>query len=94
MLFADIAGFFRNHIIKGARGKVLNLRARKIYQRNQINPSILLPDPDGEPFLEVALGINTMAIITGNKRHFLPKKNEGVKILSSVEFLRELKKII
>jgi len=53
-----------------------------------------LPDPDDEPFLEVALTINAMAIITGNKRHFPKKEYEGVKILSPVEFLKELRKII
>ena len=53
-----------------------------------------LPDPDDEPFLEVALTINAMAIITGNKRHFPKKEYEGVKILSPAEFLKDLRKII
>jgi len=46
-----------------------------------------LPDPDDEPFLEVALSAKGKAIVTGNKRHFPRKEYEGVKILSPAEFL-------
>jgi putative PIN family toxin of toxin-antitoxin system len=46
-----------------------------------------LPDPDDEPFLEVALAARADAMITGNKRHF-PKKNyHGTRILSPADFL-------
>jgi putative PIN family toxin of toxin-antitoxin system len=52
-----------------------------------------LPDPDDEPFLEVALSAHAKTLITGNKRHF-PKKAYGkTKILSPTEFL-ELFEII
>ncbi len=50
-----------------------------------------LPDPDDEPFLEVALSGEVKAIVTGNKRHFLKKEYEGVKILSPAEFLEAVK---
>ena len=50
-----------------------------------------LPDPDDEPFLEVALAGRVKAIITGNKRHFPKKDYEGVKILSPAEFLEVTK---
>jgi putative PIN family toxin of toxin-antitoxin system len=46
-----------------------------------------LPDPDDEPFLEVALSGGVKAIVTGNKRHFPRKEHEGVRILSPAEFL-------
>jgi putative PIN family toxin of toxin-antitoxin system len=49
-----------------------------------------LPDPDDEPFLEVALSGGAKAIVTGNKRHFPRKDYEGVKILSPAEFLEGL----
>jgi putative PIN family toxin of toxin-antitoxin system len=49
------------------------------------------PDPDDEPFLEVALSGEVKAIVTGNKRHFPKKEYEGVKILSPVEFLEAVK---
>lgn len=49
-----------------------------------------LPDPDDEPFLEVALSARVKAIVTGNKRHFPKKEYEGVKILSPAEFLEGL----
>jgi predicted nucleic acid-binding protein len=49
-----------------------------------------LPDPDDEPFLEVALSARVAAIVTGNKRHFPKREYEGVKILSPQEFLKTL----
>jgi putative PIN family toxin of toxin-antitoxin system len=48
---------------------------------------IHLPDPDDEPFLEVALAGKVEAIVTGNKRHFPRREYKGVKILSPAEFL-------
>lgn len=60
-----------------------------------VKPSkIHLPDPDDEPFLEVALSTRVEAIITGNKRHFPRKQYEGVKILSPAEFLEAMKEKI
>lgn len=52
---------------------------------------IHLPDPDDETFLEVALAGRVDAIVTGNKRHFLKRAYDGVKILSPAEFLELLK---
>ena len=49
-----------------------------------------LPDPDGEPFLEVALSGKAKGIVTGNKRHFPKREYEGTKILSPAEFLEVL----
>jgi predicted nucleic acid-binding protein len=53
-----------------------------------------LPDPDDEPFLEIALAAKAMAIATGNKRLFPKEGSEGVKILSPAEFLKVIGKII
>jgi len=53
-----------------------------------------LPDPDDEPFLEIALAAKAMAIVTGNKRHFPKREYEGVKILSPAEFLKGIGKIL
>jgi putative PIN family toxin of toxin-antitoxin system len=53
-----------------------------------------LPDPDDEPFLEVAVSGGVKAIVTGNKRHFPRKEYGGVKILSPVEFLEAVKEKI
>ena len=52
---------------------------------------IHLPDPDDEPFLEVAIAGKVEAIVTGNKRHFPKKEYEGIKILSPAEFLEASK---
>ncbi len=46
-----------------------------------------LPDPDDEPFLEVAIGGNVDALVTGNKRHF-PKASAGsISVFTPAEFL-------
>jgi len=50
-----------------------------------------LPDPDDEPFLEVALSGRVKAVVTGNKRYFPRKEYEGVRILSPAEFLEAVK---
>jgi putative PIN family toxin of toxin-antitoxin system len=52
---------------------------------------IHLPDPEDEPFLEVAIAGRVEAIVTGNKRHFPRKQYEVVRILSPVEFVELLK---
>jgi putative PIN family toxin of toxin-antitoxin system len=53
-----------------------------------------LPDPDDEPFLEVALSGGAKAIVTGNKRHFPKKEYEEVRIFSPAEFLEAVKEKI
>jgi len=52
---------------------------------------IHLPDPDDEPFLEVAVARKVEAIVTGNKRHFPKKEYRGVRILSPAEFLEAVR---
>ena len=46
-----------------------------------------LPDPDDNPFLEVALAAPAECIITGNLRHFPVRLTRGMKVLSPREFL-------
>jgi putative PIN family toxin of toxin-antitoxin system len=53
-----------------------------------------LPDPDDEPFLEVALAGGAKAIVAGNKRHFPREEYEGIRILFPAEFLEEVKEKI
>jgi putative PIN family toxin of toxin-antitoxin system len=47
-----------------------------------------LPDPDDEPFLEVAIGGFAEFLVTGNKVHYPPKLREGIKIISPSEFIK------
>lgn len=47
-----------------------------------------LPDPDDEPFLEIAIGGNVDALVTGNKRHFPAPATGAVRVLSPTEFLQ------
>jgi putative PIN family toxin of toxin-antitoxin system len=51
-----------------------------------------LPDPDDEPFLEVAIAGQVTCLVTGNHVHFPPKLCLGVKVLSPNEFLSFYKK--
>ena len=46
-----------------------------------------LPDPDDEPFLEVALSGKVDALITGNKRHYPASASKGIAVLTPTEFL-------
>ena len=46
-----------------------------------------LPDPDDEPFLEVAIAGKVRSLITGNIVHYPLAFREGIKILSPSEFL-------
>ena len=51
-----------------------------------------LPDPDDEPFLEVAIAEKVKCIITGNIADYPPSSREGINILSSSEFLEFYRK--
>jgi len=53
-----------------------------------------LPDPDDEPFLEVALGGKAQYLITGNLKHFPAKKGQGIRVVSPDEFLEIYRKSI
>lgn len=46
-----------------------------------------LPDPDDEPFLEVALACGADGLVTGNLGHFPPDRRAGATVLSPSEFL-------
>ena len=48
---------------------------------------IRLPDPDDEPFLEVAIAGKVWSLVTGNIVHYPPSSREGIKIFSPSEFL-------
>jgi uncharacterized protein len=50
-----------------------------------------LPDPDDEPFLEVAIAGRAKALITGNSAHFPTSLREGIKVFSPAEFIDRLK---
>ena len=62
-----------------------------IKKNGQLVPTIplehSLPDPDDEPFLEIAIGGETEYLITGNKAHYPRQFREGIKILSPSEFI-------
>jgi len=49
--------------------------------------SVVLPDPDDLPFLEVALTARVKALITGTVRHYPTELCRGIEILSPASFL-------
>ena len=51
-----------------------------------------LPDPDDEPFLEVAVAGQAECLISGNKKHFPRKSSQGIRIFSPVEFMEVYRK--
>jgi predicted nucleic acid-binding protein len=46
-----------------------------------------LPDPDDEPFLEVALAAQAECLVTGNKVHYPADLCQGRSVFSPSEFL-------
>lgn len=46
-----------------------------------------LPDPDDEPFLEIAIAGRARCVITGNRNHFPTELRHGIEIFSPAEFL-------
>lgn len=61
-----------------------------VYSGRAVAPfplSLSLPDPDDEPFLEVALASQAACLVTGNQKHFPAERCQGAKIISPNEFL-------
>jgi len=59
-------------------------------ERVAVTPlSLVLPDPDDLPFLEVARESDAI-LVTGNLRHFPQDRRAGVSVLSPREFLELL----
>ena len=54
--------------------------------------SVRLPDPDDEPFLEVALAARAEALVTGNARHFPREAARPVAVLSPTSAVEKLRK--
>ena len=46
-----------------------------------------LPDPDDEPFLEIAIAARVACLVTGNRVHFPTEFCQGATVLSPTEFL-------
>ena len=51
-----------------------------------------LPDPDDEPFLEVAVAGRVRSLITGNAAHYPSPLREGIEIFSPSEFIEFYRK--
>ncbi len=51
-----------------------------------------LPDPDDEPFLEVAIAGMVKSLVTGNRKHYPSSFFKGINIFSPSEFLEFYRK--
>jgi predicted nucleic acid-binding protein len=51
-----------------------------------------LPDPEDEPFLEIALSGDAEYLITGNHAHYPPNLCKGARVLSPASFLNNYSK--
>lgn len=49
--------------------------------------TVRLPDPDDEPFLEVAVAGMVDCLVTGNRIHFPEEALAGVRVLAPAEFV-------
>jgi putative PIN family toxin of toxin-antitoxin system len=49
--------------------------------------AVRLPDPDDEPFLEVALAGGVRSLVTGNIKHYPAEAWQGVEVLSPRSFI-------
>jgi putative PIN family toxin of toxin-antitoxin system len=49
--------------------------------------AIRLPDPDDEPFLEIALAGGVQCLVTGNLKHYPAEARHGVEVLSPRSFI-------
>ena len=61
-----------------------------VHHGQAVAPSPLihpLPDPDDEPFLEVALASQAICLVTGNQKHFPAERCKGAKVISPNEFI-------
>jgi uncharacterized protein len=50
--------------------------------------SVSLPDPDDEPFLEIAISCNADYLVTGNAVYLPSELCQGVKVVSPSDFLK------
>jgi putative PIN family toxin of toxin-antitoxin system len=51
-----------------------------------------LPDPDDEPFIEVAIAGRVRSLVTGNTAHYPSSLREGIDIFSPSEFIEFYRK--
>ncbi|HXU34354.1 MAG TPA: putative toxin-antitoxin system toxin component, PIN family [Thermoanaerobaculia bacterium] len=49
--------------------------------------AISLPDPDDEPFLEIALAGEAQCLVTGNAKHYPSEARSGMEVLSPRSFI-------
>ena len=52
-----------------------------------------LPDPDDEPFLEVAIAAGADYLVTGNMRHYPAGRRAGIQVVSPRKFVETYRSV-
>lgn len=89
-IFLEYAEVLRRPKFKFSKEKVEALLDLIEHRGRPVASSPLLhslPDPDDEPFLEVAIACQSACLITGNHAHFPSPLCQNMKVLSPREFL-------
>jgi putative PIN family toxin of toxin-antitoxin system len=68
-----------NALLEEIRASGIPVAARPLAAR--------LPDPDDEPFLEIALTGEVQYLVTGNIKHYPAEARQGVAVLSPRSFI-------
>jgi uncharacterized protein len=67
---------------------VLDYIERSSWVVSAVPLPVSLPDPDDEPFLEIAISGDADYLVTGNTVHFPSGLCQGVKVVAPADFLR------
>ena len=74
---------------RGKVGVILDYIERSSYVVSSTPLKDSLPDPDDEPFLEMAISGRADYLVTGNAAHFPSELCQGVKVISPADFLKQ-----
>ena len=89
-IFAEYNAVLRRPAFPFAEEEVMALMAqiRAGGELVSVRPlPVRLPDPDDEPFLEVAAAAMAEFLVTGNLKHFPHDRRQGVRVVTPREFL-------
>jgi uncharacterized protein len=67
---------------------ILDYIERSSWVVSSVPLSFSLPDPDDEPFLEIAISGDADYLVTGNAVHFPSELCQGVKVMSPSDFVK------
>lgn len=89
--YEDVLGrpYFRTYFSLSEVENILEFLRRNAFRTVCQEIVSGLPDPGDAPFLEVAL-METVSLVTGNKKHFPSALRRGCKVFTPREFIESL----